>query len=101
MKTYIFDENGLRFSPEYLKNMAFQILSLTLEEQSEFVDNVTYERNRRAIDFIDIHDQDWIANWNTISVGNLAFTALNHPAHQQRVYAKILLNEIKKFESRR
>lgn len=98
MKIYIFSDFGLRFSKRYLDEMRLAILQLPIEEQSEFVDAITYDCCKRAIPVINteqVNSAD-IFTGNTTTIGNLAFIALNHPVHEQQVYAKAILVKIKK-----
>lgn len=101
MKTYYFDQNGLRFSNDYLNGIKNYVLGLSLEEQSEFVDSVTYRMvknsaiitNEIQIEFARVGN---LTGWNTTSIGNLAYTALFHPDATQRERAKELIELIKK-----
>lgn len=106
MKTYFFDQNGLRFSPAYLDGIKSHVLTLTLEEQSEFVDKVTYQviknfERLSDIEFISDIQMEFarvgkLGGWNTTSVGNLAFVALHHPNEVQQSRAKEMIELIKK-----
>ena len=97
MRTYYFyTQNMLRFTPEYLAKMKKNVLSLKLEEQAEFVDVVTYERVHAGIALVSASDAKNLSNWNTTSVGNMAYIALYHPIPQQREIAKYILSQLAK-----
>lgn len=99
MKKYIFNEFGLRFDVKYLNEIRLAILQVPIEEQSEFVDAVTYEHCKRAIPIISaeqVNADNFFTGTNATTIGNLAFIALNHPMHEQQVYAKAILEKIKK-----
>lgn len=98
MKTYIFKDDGLRFDTKYLQEMRLAILQLQTDEQSEFVDAITYDHCKRGIPIIsaDKLNADVFININATAIGNLAFIALNHPMHEQQVYARVILDKIKK-----
>jgi len=99
MKIYIFDLDGLRFDRQYLSEMRLAVLQLPIEEQSEFVDRVTYDNCRKGVPIVSTEDVNTLENVerfiDTTSIGNLAFIALNHPSHEQQVYAKAILLKLK------
>lgn len=97
MKIYVFDDENLRFDRKYLQEMRLSILQLPIEEQSEFVDGITYSLCKKGIPLIstELVNAEEFPGWNVTSIGNLAFIALNHPAHEQQVYAKAILQKIK------
>lgn len=93
---YFFGNEMLRFTPEYLAKMKSKILDIPIEQQAEFVDIVTYQRVKQGIQLVSASDVNNITNWNTTSIGNMAYIALYHPNDQQRATAKYILEFIKR-----
>lgn len=93
MKTplYFFDYDGLRFGDGFLRFMRSKMKDLTTQEQSEFVDAITYKKVCDGDLCIPIEDTVKVHQFNTTAVGNLAFIALYHPDKLQVIRAKNLL----------
>mgnify|MGYP003402243785 CR=1 FL=1 len=98
---YGYDDFGLRYSKHHLEMMFPKILSIPIEEQSEYADFVTVTNvnkdwlmdNLRDFD-IDTHG---IAMINTTSVGNVAYIALNCCDKEVRNNALKNLEKIKEY----
>lgn len=97
MKQYTFLPSGLRFDREYLRKSYHTIKKFPIEEQSEFVDVVTYAMVQKGIPCFRESDLTNIdtTNYNTTSIGNVAFVALYHPVEHQKMLAHAILTRIR------
>lgn len=97
MPKYFFNEIGLRFSDSLLKHLKksiYLLSKLSVKEQAEYVDMITYE-NVRLNRKINISLAR--ININTVTaavIGNLAFINLYHQSADEREHAKYLLGLI-------
>lgn len=101
MKQYIFNDNGLRFHTSYLEKMKAHILLLPLPEQAEFVDAITHNNvkvHNHLISESDIYKS--VPGWNVSTIGNLAYIALFHISHEQRVWARRIMRNIYESEGK-
>lgn len=97
---YYFNSDGLRFPVLYLSMMKQHIRNLTIHEQSEFVDMVTYELTQQSKIVIPTRalNEFSLQKINTTYIGNTAFIALYHPNELQRDLAKSVLQKLKTYE---
>ena len=95
MRTYFFDSTGLRFPVSFLNFMLSKMWRLSIEEQAEFVDGVTYEHCKTGIPVIKGDEDINRSTLNTTSIGNIAFITLYHPDTRQRQLGSALYQRLK------
>jgi hypothetical protein len=88
---------GLYHDIEVLNELKYKIMDLPLMEMATYSDKIT-RHGIAAITVYDIHESEkHFKEFNATSVGNMAFVALNHPIHDVKVEAMIMLEQYRNY----
>jgi len=104
-----YDEDGLKYSINHLKNIMDEIPYYPIEKQAEYADGICVslidDKEHHDSEFDEINEGNvkeyqYFNLWNATSVGNTAYVALNSPYPDIREKAKLLLQEYKNWHKR-
>lgn len=89
---------GISHSLEELKTVYSTIHLKTLDEQAVYADHICRSNiNSFGVSDVMINDSESFESWNTTSVGNIAYVALNSPRPEVKIQALDTLQRFKNY----